>query len=831
MERDKAIDCRSSSTPGQMEKGSQDTFKPFAREVLPEPQASPEPHERQDSNDRFADYWNYDGPAGSDPVKILIPVGQVTPSRSIGDAIPSSGAESYYVLKTLKTNKMPASSLHGSHDCQSYACLLTEQAETSIKALTKLRHLAILHNAHSRMENFRLDSTEVSFTDGANSSRPSKSNSEGPKRQETFRMSGLKFSSTESKGQVQAKGYVAKASDEAPRKANLQAKASSEALLRANTDGSDSAGTEEDLTTPFSIFPGAAVGANGQSFRFGNPDSNGSTRTPLPTSDSMSDKRKSSGKIETSGRWLPLTSLPVPNTDGLSIERPAPVLVTKQIEKEIQQLQKSAETSEGPRMPSMVPLQNWLRHWVGRDYNGKVSALTARPSRKLRFGTGNLPTHRRAMTDPTDAYFDGDSAVSEPEDVPSPQKVNSDALGHVIGDLENVLNEALDLARDVAQKGDGQPGSVGRARNATGELSPPRLSRESTHAYHKALTGIHPSKEGESNPNADNLVRTVPPESAITTLGFEKPKNEQKSHGSVPRKPLPRSSLPDNLNAANKYLNHGDAEPNPDLEKEGSIGKSSFDSSDLSMSDYKPGSPMSWNDLNRRVDTFYTPDVPPRQSSIRNRSTSTVNGDEFAVKLSMIATSAQELLKAIDDAAPTQDAAGAQASASEARSSATDAGAPAKPRAIPRRLGPGALPHEEPSPRERFLSEARPAEPSSSAPEQARPHVFHKISLRGRTHHSIHGNQGFSLARSHRRAPIARDWSASRKRWVASVTCLSTALLGLVIGIYAGEVPAIQYAIADEWHHAVLGNVVFYLGLALPTAFLFPLPVVDGRKR
>lgn len=103
-------------------------------------------------------------------------------------------------------------------------------------------------------------------------------------------------------------------------------------------------------------------------------------------------------------------------------------------------------------------------------------------------------------------------------------------------------------------------------------------------------------------------------------------------------------------------------------------------------------------------------------------------------------------------------------------------------------------------------------------------------SLRDRHHFSIRGAQGFSLSRSHRRAPIARDWSTRRKRFVAAVTCINTALLGFIVGIYAGEVPAIQYAIVDQHHYAILGNVVFFLGLAIPNILFFPLPLLHGRK-
>ena len=102
--------------------------------------------------------------------------------------------------------------------------------------------------------------------------------------------------------------------------------------------------------------------------------------------------------------------------------------------------------------------------------------------------------------------------------------------------------------------------------------------------------------------------------------------------------------------------------------------------------------------------------------------------------------------------------------------------------------------------------------------------------LNDRHHFSIRESHGFSLSRSHRRSPIARDWSTSRKRYVATVTCITTAFMGLFIGIYAGEVPAIQYAIADEHHYTILGNVLFFLGLAITTALFYPLPLLHGRK-
>lgn len=127
--------------------------------------------------------------------------------------------------------------------------------------------------------------------------------------------------------------------------------------------------------------------------------------------------------------------------------------------------------------------------------------------------------------------------------------------------------------------------------------------------------------------------------------------------------------------------------------------------------------------------------------------------------------------------------------------------------------------------------------PPSNSPEKAgtRRHVRPRASLfnlNGKHHVSIRGehHKNFSLTRSHRRQTIARDWSPARKRIVAIISCINTALIGVLIGIYAAEVPAIQYYIVDFHHYAILGNVLFFLGLAISTVFSWPLPLLHGRK-
>lgn len=112
------------------------------------------------------------------------------------------------------------------------------------------------------------------------------------------------------------------------------------------------------------------------------------------------------------------------------------------------------------------------------------------------------------------------------------------------------------------------------------------------------------------------------------------------------------------------------------------------------------------------------------------------------------------------------------------------------------------------------------------------PKKSHPFNLRGMNHLSLkeHHLKGFSMTRSHKKPKIARDWSPGRKRFVAFVSCLSTSLIGLLVGIYAGETPSIQYYIVDLHHYTVLGNVFFFIGLAVPTFFFWPLPLLHGRK-
>jgi hypothetical protein len=56
-----------------------------------------------------------------------------------------------------------------------------------------------------------------------------------------------------------------------------------------------------------------------------------------------------------------------------------------------------------------------------------------------------------------------------------------------------------------------------------------------------------------------------------------------------------------------------------------------------------------------------------------------------------------------------------------------------------------------------------------------------ELHVRDQAHHHT-----FSLQRRHRRQPIARNWRTSKKRLTALIACINTALLGIIVGIYAG---------------------------------------------
>lgn len=58
-------------------------------------------------------------------------------------------------------------------------------------------------------------------------------------------------------------------------------------------------------------------------------------------------------------------------------------------------------------------------------------------------------------------------------------------------------------------------------------------------------------------------------------------------------------------------------------------------------------------------------------------------------------------------------------------------------------------------------------------------HYGEELHVRDAHHHT------FSLRRNHRRQPVARNWRTGKKRICALIACANTAVLGIIIGIYA----------------------------------------------
>lgn len=76
----------------------------------------------------------------------------------------------------------------------------------------------------------------------------------------------------------------------------------------------------------------------------------------------------------------------------------------------------------------------------------------------------------------------------------------------------------------------------------------------------------------------------------------------------------------------------------------------------------------------------------------------------------------------------------------------------------------------------------------------------------------------------------ARAWPLGRKRYTAVVSCLSTAAIGVVIGMHFGFTSKTQDYLSDGDGWVPLGNVWCFLGMALSTIFCWPLPLLHGRK-
>lgn len=74
------------------------------------------------------------------------------------------------------------------------------------------------------------------------------------------------------------------------------------------------------------------------------------------------------------------------------------------------------------------------------------------------------------------------------------------------------------------------------------------------------------------------------------------------------------------------------------------------------------------------------------------------------------------------------------------------------------------------------------------------------------------------------------DWSLPKKRYAAGVHCGVIILLGLIIGCYGGESAAIKASLSISTSLTSMGNVLFILGVAIPSLLFWPLSLLHGRK-
>jgi MFS family permease len=123
-------------------------------------------------------------------------------------------------------------------------------------------------------------------------------------------------------------------------------------------------------------------------------------------------------------------------------------------------------------------------------------------------------------------------------------------------------------------------------------------------------------------------------------------------------------------------------------------------------------------------------------------------------------------------------------------------------------------------------------------------------------------NHTLNVRRHHRRQPIARNWSTGKKRFTATIACVNTALLGIIVGLYVSGNPHVHphmlkarpgrrspgYTILSSGREPsrcggqccasthqspsdqVLTVTSLYFGLAMTTIIVWPLPLLHGRK-
>ena len=471
-------------------------------------------------------------------------------------------------------------------------------------------------------------------------------------------------------------------------------------------------------------------------------------------------------------------------------------------------------------------IQRWMKELATRMTTIDPPNLTTRPLGRPIFGFSSpLNKYERANlgwwqnSQPDGAYSSGDNDTSSMAHL---QAVNANSMGSVIEQLESLLNEALLMARSVPRNDNVDKQDVPKADES--KLIPSTAQPDSFESrddrqssvidYHRELAGLYQQRAHDANsakPYRDDSSSDSSEWSETSDLFRVGSMLEDQGSGS---RISPGST---DSRGSRDGLQHPPGQSN-DPEKAGrphSRSYSSFDwatpqSAGKLKSTLPPDATL--EDQNVSMLQNPTPALLPgkeQQNHLQRADpTSTLNPRPGYLNRP---PRLQERHSGYDDSNVT----GSYIPRGETFSF------PGAENGKVEQPGLDGLPDKETS----ALSDRSPAEDHKDGDAEHRPD-----SLENRRHVSISKHRRLNLSRSHRRAPIARDWRTSRKRMAATTACINTALMGIIIGIYAGLVPAIQYAIVDENHYAILGNVVFFLGLAITTAFFYPLPLLHGRK-
>jgi len=532
-------------------------------------------------------------------------------------------------------------------------------------------------------------------------------------------------------------------------------------------------------------------------------------------------------------------------SNGSRLRLPLPRSSSKyeHLDDHIDELNVTGRAQEGQKKSS------WVQNFLGRSSTTatpEAPNLTARPSQQHKRAAD--PTkHPRAETMPASPRSVAASDENALHDksvhdamrnlaIARQQKHNEESFSKVILDLENLLKEALVIAHQAA---DGNKITDGRgqdrdphADHIVGSDSSSEVSSEAgsmhpaghdeedhytsapriiTHPAHERVTVVEP-KSDERYHGHFRKARDATPYPAASRNPSVVPPTDQDEPSRKPEQPnltidngllQPIVSRDWALAKRQPTMRNPDLDNVPLLPRQPTMAQASLKEQNTFLArKQKPSSnALSEQAVHQYIDNHQKPPVQPRASSFRLRPRRRLQESSEALEMEKLGSSREG--SEVPDQSDFEDP-DAKHYKSRPKGS-TDPETRRDPTLSP-------LPD-----RQYELEDRGPVKQDS-------------IRKGRRSHFSIKEPQGFSLSRSHKRAPIARDWSDLRKRWTATVACLSTALIGLIVGIYAGEVPAIQYAIVDEHHYTILGNVVFFIGLAITTVLFFPLPLLHGRK-